>query len=729
MSKVNDKYKLPKTRVALPILGYTLIFILILATIFAVLSVFVDYIFNVRSETEIKAIFATAKAYEAADDKGKEDILKAYKDQGISYCIVDNKGNVLQSNGDITCEGFSSSENKFNKTAVEDMFSDLNDAKDADKDLEEVGVNIDLKLEDTTFRLNDTKGSAAGIDNVIDIGIKNSKTLFKDADSTVSIPYWAGVIIRDSEIIFLVKTEYHLSGTDYGYMIAGVSIAAVVAIMLFILMIASVISNLNANKKMKKIMFRDNIVKGHNWLWFVMKSQEILEKRRNYNKTYAVVELVFVKYRNFVLCHSVIEAEDLLRKVATTIISNIGKGELCAHSTSSALPLLLEVQDEADARRRINSIISALEKIPCGHKLAFRAGVCLVNPVREMRRMGTRVFDADIDLYYNNACAAGLSIADSGESGIAFFDDKLVEEEKWIDLINERQQSAIDNEEFLVYYQPKYDPRTNELMGAEALIRWKTEDMGLVSPGRFIPIFEENGFITHIDHYMVSHVARDQKKWLDEGRKCVPVSVNISRAHFTESNLAEQICAMVDKEGTPHDLIEIELTESAFFDDKDAMIKTINQLKSCGFLVSMDDFGSGYSSLNSLKDMPLDILKLDAGFFRGEEGNSRTEIVVSEAIRLAKCLDMKTVAEGVEEKAQVDFLATEGCDMIQGYYYAKPMPKEEYETRIELRKEEPQTEVEEPVQEETPNDDQVALAGVVAPIELEDDPDSEEESL
>ncbi len=138
----------------------------------------------------------------------------------------------------------------------------------------------------------------------------------------------------------------------------------------------------------------------------------------------------------------------------------------------------------------------------------------------------------------------------------------------------------------------------------------------------------------------------------------------------------------MDSAGTPRDLIEIELTESAFFDDKNALLETIRRLKEYGFAVSMDDFGSGYSSLNSLKDMPLDVLKIDAEFFRGENAGERGEIVVSETIRLAQSLHMRTVAEGVELKEQVDFLAEQGCDMIQGYYFAKPMPKNEFETKM-----------------------------------------------
>ena len=140
----------------------------------------------------------------------------------------------------------------------------------------------------------------------------------------------------------------------------------------------------------------------------------------------------------------------------------------------------------------------------------------------------------------------------------------------------------------------------------------------------------------------------------------------------------------MDNAGSPRELIEIELTESAFFDDKHAMIRTIKQLKEYGFKVSMDDFGAGYSSLNSLKEMPLDVLKLDADFFRNDEGDGRGQIVVSEAIRLAKNLNMLTVAEGVEQKEQVEFLASQGCDMIQGYYYARPMPKDDYKERIVL---------------------------------------------
>ena len=159
----------------------------------------------------------------------------------------------------------------------------------------------------------------------------------------------------------------------------------------------------------------------------------------------------------------------------------------------------------------------------------------------------------------------------------------------------------------------------------------------------------------------------------------VPISVNVSRIHFTRVDLAEHIQNIVDACGTPHELIELELTESAFFDDKEVLLYTVNKLREYKFLLAMDDFGAGYSSLNSLKDLPLDIVKLDGEFFRESEDKERGEIVVKEAIKLVKNLKMKVVAEGVETKEQVQFLAEQGCDLIQGFYFAKPMPLDEFE--------------------------------------------------
>lgn len=417
-------------------------------------------------------------------------------------------------------------------------------------------------------------------------------------------------------------------------------------------------------------------------MWFSFRGEQLLKKRRSAAVSYAVLDLVFVKYRNYCVCHSVIEGEEMLYRVDKILSSSINKRELSAHYASANFVLLLKFKDREELKARIQQIIDKLETIGKEHKFTFHVGAYVVENIKDAKGKALKRKDIDIEREYNNACTARSTLEESDDSGIAFFDENLLEEQKWIDTVMEKRRSAIENEEYVIYYQPKYDPKNNKLRGVEALIRWNSPELGFKSPGTFIPILEKNGFIQDIDHYMITHVARDQKAWLDAGYECVPASVNVSRAHFIEDDLAEQIRDAVDAEGCPRHLLEIELTESAFFDDKKALIDTILKLKEYGFMVSMDDFGSGYSSLNSLKDMPLDILKLDAEFFRGDTNGGRGEIVISKAIALAKSLNMLTVAEGVEFKEQVDFLAEKGCDMIQGYFYAKPMPGEEYAEKM-----------------------------------------------
>ena len=492
------------------------------------------------------------------------------------------------------------------------------------------------------------------------------------------LPVWIAVDTDNAQKL-IYQTEISASFFDLVMLTTMLIALAVIALLLFIILLRNLISDLVAQHRIRNLLFTDIMTKGHNWTWFLIKGEALLHKSGK--NRYAVADISFVKYRTFCVCHSLEEGEQLLSRIQQYFQGCIGKHELCAHNSEGNFAMLLRWTDEAELRKRLGGIIAGAENVEPTHTLAFHTGVDLIpEPVKHGFRTRT---DADLEKEYNNACAACATLEQSDDSGTAFFDEELVAAQKWIDTVQQEQRSALENEEFIVYYQPKYDPKTDTLCGAEALIRWQSPKYGFVSPGRFIPIFEKNGFITEIDHYMIAHAARDQRRWLNAGYHCVPVSVNVSRAHFIESDLAEQIRDIVDAEGTPHELIEIELTESAFFDDKKALIHTIKRLKEYGFAVSMDDFGSGYSSLNSLKDMPLDILKLDAEFFRGDTaGTDRGAIVVKEAIRLAQKLDMRTVAEGVEAREQVDFLAQQGCDMIQGYYYAKPMPGNEFEQKM-----------------------------------------------
>ena len=286
-----------------------------------------------------------------------------------------------------------------------------------------------------------------------------------------------------------------------------------------------------------------------------------------------------------------------------------------------------------------------------------------------------------IDAMFNGAGVAISSLSDDNDNRMVWFNDAMQQEQLWVHKVENDMENALKNKEFQVYLQPKYSTKEEILSGAEALVRWIHPTEGFVAPYRFIPIFEKNGFVIQLDDYMIVEVARQQAKWISEGKKVVPISVNVSRVHFVREDLAEHICQLVDQFNVPHEYIELELTESAFFDDKDVLLNTIKKLKAYGFEILMDDFGAGYSSLNSLKELPLDVVKLDAGFFRDADESGRGKLIVEDTISLAKKLDMRIVAEGIETREQVDFLAEMNCDLIQGYYFAKPMPINEFEEK------------------------------------------------
>lgn len=238
---------------------------------------------------------------------------------------------------------------------------------------------------------------------------------------------------------------------------------------------------------------------------------------------------------------------------------------------------------------------------------------------------------------------------------------------------------ALEHEEFVLYLQPKYELQNNVVAGAEVLIRWNSPSKGLISPAEFIPVFERNGFITKLDYYVWDKTCELLRKWMDEGKHPFPVSVNISRVSLYNPRLVEVICGLVEKYHIPRALLQLELTESAYTSNPKAIQDTMEHLQSEGFTLLMDDFGSGYSSLNVLKDIEVDILKIDMKFLSDTGKQGRSENILASVVRMAKWLNMPVVAEGVERVEQVSFLRSIGCEFVQGYYFAKPVPIEEYE--------------------------------------------------
>ena len=656
---VVNRTKIKKNRIWITVVLFLLLTVLMVADMALSATALLGYAMNTKLSDTVLGLTGVFEEYE------KTGSVPA---SFTGDYFVNDGGNVVDKRGRDTCaKGYSLDYSTGERSGTVKVYSDSDDRVLAMSEEEGLKINLDEVVDAL-----DEEG------NKFDIkGLLLPWTVGSDSDQRFDVPVWIARELSDGREVYL-KSSVVINATDYVTVDRLLSSLTVVYMVVLLIVIINAVNSILNQKRLIKMFFTDGVTGGRNWSFFLMKGEQRLKKRRNAKRSYAVLDVDVVKYLNFCICHSISEGEKLLCRVYRNIKDTVGRRDMVVRCNSADFAVLMEIRDPDSAREKINSLMKAVESAAGEYSVNFHMGAYLIegSSDRSARKY------IDLEELYNNASTAREALDNTDESGISYFDSKMVEDQRWVNTVSERQQAALDNEEFVVYYQPKYDPRTDTLRGAEALIRWQSPEFGFLTPYKFIPIFENNGFITEIDHYMIAHAARDQKRWLDMGLECVPVSVNVSRTHFAEPDLAEQIRDMVDKEGTPHELIEIELTESAFFDDKKAMLRTVTKLKEYGFAVSMDDFGSGYSSLNSLKDMPLDVLKLDAEFFRGENADQRGRIVVAEAIRLARSLEMRTVAEGVEIKEQVDFLAEQQCDMIQGYYYAKPMPGQDYEQKM-----------------------------------------------
>jgi len=237
-------------------------------------------------------------------------------------------------------------------------------------------------------------------------------------------------------------------------------------------------------------------------------------------------------------------------------------------------------------------------------------------------------------------------------------------------------QDALDHEEFIPWYQPQYDYAAGKIVGAEALVRWKKPTGEVVAPGAFIPVMESNGMVSRLDRNIWEQVCRQQRQWLDTGVPVLPVSVNISRIDLSHEDTVSFLCNLIHKYDLPAELIHLEITESAYMDNSSLLFSSIETLRSEGFTVEIDDFGSGFSSLNMLKDIEVDVLKLDMGFLSGN--SSRGGSILSSVVSMARNLELDVIAEGVETKPQADYLNSIGCTIMQGYLFSKPIPVEEY---------------------------------------------------
>lgn len=252
--------------------------------------------------------------------------------------------------------------------------------------------------------------------------------------------------------------------------------------------------------------------------------------------------------------------------------------------------------------------------------------------------------------------------------------DQILEERK----IEAVMEKALEERQFVVYFQPKCEIVTGRVIGAEALVRWNNPDEGFMSPGLFIPLFEKNGFITKLDKFVWEEACRYNKLWLDKGLPIVPISVNVSRNDIFSEDLVSYFPQLVKKYNLPPSMLHLEITETAYTQNQDRLISMVKLLSDKGFYIEMDDFGSGYSSLNMLSELPVDMLKLDMLFLKNRSKKTNRRSIISLVMGIAKELNLDVIAEGVEREEDVDYLKSIGCLFAQGYFYSKPMPADDF---------------------------------------------------
>lgn len=284
-----------------------------------------------------------------------------------------------------------------------------------------------------------------------------------------------------------------------------------------------------------------------------------------------------------------------------------------------------------------------------------------------------------IDDMVDKANAARKSLRGRSSVRVAYYNPIDFGKHRRAKEIEKDMMRAMDDGEFKVYLQPKYDLVTKKMVGAEALVRWVKKDGTMIYPDEFIPVFEKNGFIRQLDFYMLERVCDMLRRRLEERKVCLPISINQSRVLLNSNTYTADVAYVLNSYHTPPDLIELELTERIFSDSLDDMAEMMSELKKLGIKWSIDDFGTGYSSLNLLKKLPVDIIKIDKAFLDETETSNVSKVIIRKTVELIQELDKTVVCEGVETEEQASYLKAIHCDVSQGYLYAKPMPMEEFE--------------------------------------------------
>lgn len=358
----------------------------------------------------------------------------------------------------------------------------------------------------------------------------------------------------------------------------------------------------------------------------------------------------------------IVAGDRLLRQVGKLHASLLGDHGICGRLSADRFACLIEHREDYSDEMFTQS--TARIKSGFGNRnVVLKYGIYRVED-REV----------PVEQMCDRALLAVQSIKGQYGKHFAFYDDKLRDTLLRRQAITDGMERALASGQFEVYLQPKFRIADGSLSGAEALVRWNHPEWGLQPPSEFIPLFERNGFITKLDQYVWEQACSLMQRWDLMGFPRIDVSVNVSRTDIRDMDMARVLGGLVERYGLDPSRLHLEITESACKDSADQLVETLHRLRKMGFVIEMDDFGSGYSSLNMLTEMPLDVLKLDMKFIQTEVANPSGDSILGFIVSLARWMELSVVAEGVETREQLERLQADGCDYAQGYFLARPMP-------------------------------------------------------
>lgn len=415
------------------------------------------------------------------------------------------------------------------------------------------------------------------------------------------------------------------------------------------------------------------------------KAASLLIKEEEHDKL-ALVRMDIDKFKLINDLYGYDTGDDIL-KFSADIIKELMRGKgVYGRLNSDIFCLCMKYQDKSDITNLIERIILKLNLYDEKCRITPFFGICLIEDK-----------NIDVSVLCDWANLALKKVKGSRIVSYSYYDNNmrrtLLEERKF----EGEMENALLSGQFEAYLQPQYDIRTSKIRSAEALVRWNHSVEGTISPGRFIPLFERNGFILKLDEFIWEQVCINLRRWIDDGYSPVPISVNVSRLHMYDDGLADKLVSLLNKYKLPRNLLVLEVTETMYYDDSESMNRTLKKLRNIGFQIAMDDFGSGYSSLNMLEEMYLDELKIDRAFLTRAGATENGKVIVQFIISLAKKLNLRVVAEGVENVEQAAMLLEFGCEIAQGYYYSRPVPIDKFESQafdVSLQKEVPKEIVE-----------------------------------